>query len=138
MTMRCPHPLGHEDAAMRAADNINMHFAALGWDAVGKHVAVALADGSSDHVLYDTHRAAVAHQHHNENFYAFVKIIPAAMGYCEAQVYLDFCRKAYDAGFRLADPDHPQGGRTLITRGRPQEVIAAQMEQFGRKNWRVR
>lgn len=123
---RCPHAFGHTDAAMRCADNANMHYQAIGWDAVGKWVAISIQDGSSDHVLYGKRRDAVRHQHHNEQWYAFVKLIPMAMGYCEAQTYLDFCRKAYDAGFRMTDPDAPGGGRTPIVRGRPVETILRQ------------
>lgn len=131
VTNPCPHPLGHEDAAMRLADNVNLHFAAIGWDAVGKWVACRLDDGTSDGVLYDKRQEAVRHQHHNEQFYCFVKIVPGSMGYCEAQVYLDFHRKAYTAGFRLADPEAPQGGRSLIVRGRPMETVHQMMRQFG-------
>lgn len=128
--MRCPHGLGHTDAAMRAADNVNMHYQAIGWNAVGKWCAIALQDGSSDHVLYEHRREAVTHQHHNEQWHAFVKIMPMAMGICEAEVFLDFHRKAYDAGFRLTDPEHPKGGREIILRGRPFEVVASMFNQF--------
>lgn len=131
--MRCPHGLGHEDAAMRCSENVNMHFQAVGWDAVGKWCAIALQDGGSDHVLYDHRVEAVRHQHHNEQWYAFVKVLPSAMGICEAQVFLDFHRKAYDAGFRLTDPEHPKGGREIILRGRPLEVVAGMFNQFNRK-----
>lgn len=130
MTMRCSHGLGHSDAAKRFADNVNMHYQAIGWDAVGKFIALNLADGSSDHVLYDTHRDAVRHQHNNEMNYHFVKIIPTAMTVCEAQILLDVSRKAHDAGFRLTDPDHKQGGRTLIMRGRPVETVSDQLRRL--------
>lgn len=123
---------------MRAADNINMHFSAIGWDAVGKWCAIALADGSSDHVLYGLRREAVSHQHHNEEWYCYVKIIPLMMGICEAQTYIDFHRKAYDAGFRLTDPDAKEGGRTFIMRGRPQETVQAQLHTFDTSRWRKR
>lgn len=131
--MRCPHPLGHSDAARRCAENINMHYQAIGWPAVGKFCAVALQDGSSDHVLYDSKPDAIRHQHHNEQWYAFVKILPSAMTDCEAEIYLDFNRKAYDAGFRLTDPSHRNGGRELIVRGRPLETVARMLDQFNRK-----
>lgn len=131
MGNQCQHPLGHEDAARRAAENLNMHYQSIRWDAVGKFCAIALADGSSDHVLYGTKRDAVRHQHHNEQWYMFPKIVPALMTDCEAQVLIDFHRKAYDAGFRLTDPDHKQGGRQLIVRGRAMETV---MSQLGRLN----
>lgn len=124
----CPHAFGHTDVAKRCAENINMHYQSVGWLAVGKWVAIALQDGSSDHCLYDTRREAVTHQHHNEQWYCFVKIIPTMMPICEAQIYLDFHRKAYDAGFRLVDPEHKTGGRVLIDpRGRARETVVRQM-----------
>lgn len=123
----CNHPQGHEDAARRACENLNMHYQAIGWDAVGKFTAIALADGSSDHVLYDSKRDAVVHQHHNEQWFMFVKILPMAMTECEAQMLIDFHRKAYDAGFRLTDPDHREGGRQVIMRTRPIEKVNHQM-----------
>lgn len=137
---RCPHPLGHSDPAKRCADNVNMHFQALGWAAVGKWCAIALQDGSSDHTLYDTRKAAVLHQHHNEQWFVFVKIIPEIMGYCEAETYLQFHRKAYDNGFRLTDPEAKNGGKELISpRGRAQETIVRQfsMLDIARDNRRI-
>jgi hypothetical protein len=107
-----------------------MHYQAIGWDAIGKFCAIALQDGSSDHVLYDHRKDAVRHQHHNEQWYCFVKIVPLAMTTCEAQIFLDFHRSAYDAGFRLVDPEHPRGGRELIVRGRPLETINKMLVQF--------
>lgn len=137
---QCPHPFGHDDAAKKCADNVNLHYQSIGWDAVGKWCAVALNDGSSDHVLYDTRKEAVLHQHHNEQWFVFVKIIPEVMGYCEAQTFLDFHRKAYDAGFRLVDPEHPHGGRVMISpRGRAQETVRRQisMLDIARRNRRI-
>ena len=127
----CNHLGFHEDAAKRFADNVNMHYRAIGWDAVGKFCAVALQDGRSDNVLYDSKPDAIRHQHHNEQWYAFIKIVPSMMDYCEAQVLIDFHRKAYDAGFRLVDPDHPRGGREIIVRGRAMERVRAQLAAFG-------
>lgn len=128
--MRCPHGLGHTDAAKRCAENINMHYQAIGWDAVGKFVAISLQDGSSDHTLYDTHRDAVRHHENKPARYCFVKLIPMAMDECEAQAFMDVNRKAYDAGFRLTDPDHKRGGRTLIMRGRPVETVSDQLKRL--------
>lgn len=127
--MTCPHGFGHNDAARRAADNVNMHYSAIGWDAVGKWCVVALADGSSDHSLYDSKSDAVRHQS-NEFLHAYVKIVPGQMGVCEAQIFLDYNRKAYDAGFRMADPTARNGGKNLIIRGRPIETVLHQMNRL--------
>lgn len=127
---RCPHGLGHSDAAKRMADNINMHYQAIGWDAVGKFCAISLQDGSSDNTLYETHADAVRHQHNNEMNYHFVKIVPMMMDACEAEILLGVSRKAHQAGFRLIDPDHKKGGRTLIMRGRPVETVSDQLRRL--------
>lgn len=107
---------GHSDAAKRMSDEYNLHRTAGGLDTVGHWIACRLSDGSSDHVLYARRREAVRKQHHNEQQYAFVQIRPTSMSVCEAASFLRFARMAYDAGFRLTDPDHRAGGRQIITR----------------------
>lgn len=110
-------PFGdHSDAAKRASDAYRLHKAALGQLAVGRFLAVALADGSSDGVLYDTKRDAVRHQHHNEQMYAFICINPGDLNPCEAEEFLALNRMFYDRGIRLSDPDHAAGGREVIQR----------------------
>ena len=121
---------GYSDEARRMADNINIHYQSIGWEAVGKWAAIRLADGTSDCTLYDTRRDAVRHQTH-EQLCLYVKIVPMAMSPKEAQTLLDFHRKAYDAGFRLVDPDHKTGGRELIVRSRARETVAAMLQSFG-------
>lgn len=105
----------HSDAARRCSDAVNLHVSALGFDARRKWVAVRLADGSSDGVLYDTRRDAVRHQP-NERLAAYVRIAPGGMSVCAAESFLSFNRRAYDAGFRLTDPDDRNGGRQIIPR----------------------
>jgi hypothetical protein len=106
----------HSDAAKRVSDTYRLHSVALGNDAIGKWFAVALHDGTSDGVLYDNRRDAVRHQHHNEQWYAFVCIAPGDMPICDAEAFIDTARKLYDAGFRMTDPDHRSGGRELVRR----------------------
>lgn len=107
---------GHSDASKRVADVYNLHRTAGGLDIVGHWIACRMSDGSSDQVLYVTRRDAVRHQKHNEQQYAFVQIRPSSMSVCEAASFLRFARMAYDAGFRLTDPQHRAGGRQIITR----------------------
>lgn len=107
---------GHSDAAKRVSDTHRLHKAALGHDAIGKCFAAALADGTTDGVLYDTKRDAVRHQHHNEQLYAFVFTGPGDVSVCEAEEFLAQCRLLYDRGIRLADPDHRGGGLDVIQR----------------------
>lgn len=121
----CQHKaFGHSDAAKRLCDTYNLHRIAGGLYAVRKWFAVALADGRSDDVLYDDKQSAVRHQHHNENYYAFICIAPCGMKECEAEVVLTNHRMLYDAGFRLADPDHRSGGKEVIKRLAVEDQLA--------------
>lgn len=114
---QCPlKAFHHSDAARRFADEYNLHRIGDQYGSVGKWIAVRLDDGSSDHVLYDTKQDAIRHQHHNEKFYAFVRIVPTTMNVCDAEIYLGSLRKLYDAGFRLTDPDNRHGGPDVIKR----------------------
>lgn len=72
---------------------------------IGKWAAVRLSDGSSDNVVYDRRADAIRGQKHNEKYFAFCQIHPGGMQPKEAEVFLDYHRKLYDAGFRLPDPD---------------------------------
>jgi hypothetical protein len=106
----------HSDAAKRFCDTYNLHKIGAGKASLGKWIAVRLSDGTSDDTLYDDKLAAVTHQHHNEQLYAFVCIAPPSMKVCDAEVLIRTHRKMYDAGMRMTDPDHKHGGMDLITR----------------------
>ena len=93
----------HSSAAKRCSDAVNLHVSAIGFDAARKFVAVSLADGRSDNVLYDTKADAVRHQT-NEFTYAYVCIPPSGMSVCQAESFMATNRKLYDAGFRMSDP----------------------------------
>lgn len=114
----------HEDAVKRLADHYNLHRVASGIDSVGKWIAVALADGASDGVLYNGKQEAVRHQHHNERYYTFIKIVPSTMTLCEANVMMVTARKLYEKGMRMADPDHRSGGPEVIKRTSIEDVLA--------------
>jgi len=115
---------GHSDAAKRMADTYNLHKIGAGYAAIGKWIAVTLAEGTSDDVLYDNKRDAVRHQKHNEQYYAYIKIVPPSMKYCDAEVMLNTHRRMYDAGMRMADPDAKSGGLDLITRLTQSDMLA--------------
>ena len=95
---------GHSDAAKRVSDTYRLHKTAQGAAALGRFIAVALADGTSDGVLYDTKTDAVRHQHHNEMWFAYVCIGPHDMAPCEAEEFLATVRLFYDAGIPMQDP----------------------------------
>lgn len=103
------------DAAKRTADTYALHKIASP-DNVGKWFAAKLSDGTTDNELYDSKRDAVLHQHHDEDYYMFVQIVPGHMTEQDAQNYLNASRKMYDAGLRLADREHRNGGRDRIKR----------------------
>jgi len=115
---------GHTDAAKRLSDSYNLHRVVLGYDAIGKWISAALADGRGDDTLYDSKQHAVSHQHHNEQYYTFVKIGPSSMNACEAEVMLKTARSLYDKGLRLADPDHARGGLDVIKRLSVEDQLA--------------
>lgn len=115
---------GHTDAAKRLMDTYNLHRLALGYDAIGKWFAAALADGRSDNVLYDNKYECVRHQHHNEQYYTFIRIAPTGMALCEAEVMLNTQRRMYDSGLRMVDPDHKHGGPDVIKRLTVEDQLA--------------
>ena len=121
----CQHKaLGHTDAAKRFCDTYNLHKIGAGNGAIGKWIAIALADGRSDDTLYDDKRAAVIHQRSNEQWYAFIKIIPPSMNVCDAEIMLSVHRRMYDAGLRMTDPDDRHGGKDLIKRASVEDQLA--------------
>lgn len=101
----CPVPAwDHTDAARRVSDTYALHKVADWPGNLGKWFAVALADGRSDNTLYDSKQDAIRHQHHQENYYAYIQVTPATMTPCSGEVFLRLTRKLYDAGLRMTDP----------------------------------
>lgn len=97
----------HEDAVKRIRDTYNLHRVGDPYGSVKKWIACALQDGSSDGVLYDSKPDAIFHQHHNEEYYTFIRIGPHSMTECEAAVMLNTARRLYDKGLKLSDPQSP-------------------------------
>jgi hypothetical protein len=97
----------HSDAAKRMAAEWGMHRLADPIGNLGKWVAFALADGSSDHTLYDSKADAIRFQHHMEQYYAYCQIRPTSMSVCDAEVFLSVSRRMYKAGVRMEDPREP-------------------------------
>lgn len=110
-------PFGdHSDAAKRVSDTYRLHRLGAGHAAIGQFFAARLTDGTSDNVLYESKRAAVRHQHHNETYFAFICIGAHDMNPCEAEEFLALQRMLYDKRIRLTDPDHVKGGREIVQR----------------------
>lgn len=114
----------HTDAARRLADQWNLHRIADLHGSNGKWFAVALHDGVSDGVLYDSKVAAITHQRHVEKYYAFVRMSMAQMNYCDAEIYLSVQRRLYDSGFRMSDPDTRSGGPDVIKRSTREDMFS--------------
>jgi hypothetical protein len=109
---------GITDRGRRASDLVNYYRAESGipWeDLKTKYLAFRLWDGSSDGILYDTKRDAVRHQAYEQQcaYVCFVNLVDGSNPR-EMETYLAFCEKAYDAGFRLVDPDDVTGGPDII------------------------
>jgi len=128
--MSCPHPFGHADPAKRMSDAAMLAWETDQWDSVGKWMAFKLEDGSTDHEVYPRKQDAV--RHNDEFRHCFIKLHPGGMGICEAQIMLTFHRNAYDAGFRLSDPDARNGGRDIVPRITT-EGILSQMRAFSNR-----
>lgn len=112
---------GHSDAAKRISDTHNMHLlAGEGYRGltgsnphIGRIFACRLAGGRSDGVLYDTLDEAVRHQHHDENWCAYLRVTPGGMSVCAAASLLRIHRQVYENGGRMSGTDVP---RVMIPR----------------------
>jgi hypothetical protein len=106
---------GHSDAAKRVSDAVNLHFNIMGFDCKRHWIACRLEDGKGGQTLYDTKQDAIRHQL-DEYLCMYICLTGAPMSVCEAEILLVTHRKAYKAGFRMADPDTAAGGKQLIPR----------------------
>lgn len=104
---------GHSDAAKRLSDTYNMHRAALGFHGQGV-IAVSLADGTSDNEVYPDRESAVAHQHHNERWFAYIRLNAPSMSVCEAESAMRWQRQA--ASLAPAELGEANGGLEVIPR----------------------
>src|SRR5713101_1820363 len=104
------------DAGKRASDIVNLHLAFTKWDELkNKWIAFRLSDGGSDGVLYDTKQDAVKHQlHEMACAYVCYRGLAGGSTATEMGIFLQFSRDAYDAGFRLPDPDSRTGGPDVL------------------------
>jgi hypothetical protein len=110
-------PTGHSDAARRVSDIYMLHRLAVpGLGNVGKVFAVALADGRSDLVLYDTMADCIRHQKHNAKWYAYLRVGREDMTICNAASVLRLHRDADAAGLKFVGRDDPSFAMELIPR----------------------
>jgi hypothetical protein len=111
-----PKVRGYSDEAKRASDIVNSYRTFIPWDELrNKWLAIRLSDGGHDGTLYDSKRDAVRHQL-DEFLCAYVCFRNLIGGSTpkEMELFLKFNRDAYDAGFRLPDPDADSGGPEVL------------------------
>lgn len=141
MTVKCKHGrqlcsecIFVSDPAKRAFDIVASYVAFVDFDQrIRSWVAIRLSDGGSDGALYDSKREAVRHQS-DEFTCAYFSYRGAPNGFAspkEAAIWLEYHRQAYDAGFRLPDPDAATGGPDLIM-PTPNEQVQLQLAQLRR------
>lgn len=99
-----------DDAAKRMAGIINGYITFIQpWELRTKWIAIRLADGGSDGVLYDSRLDAISHQL-DERFCAYVcmQTLISGASPLDCAIYLAVHRHAYDAGGRFHEPEAPQ------------------------------
>jgi hypothetical protein len=116
------------DSAKRISDTVNDLCLRLDFDERRRSwLAFSLQEGKWDGNVYPTRRDAVRHQ--SNEFYAIYISMNQSMGGMDtnaAYVVLMYHRLAYNAGFRLPDPDHKAGGKHLVM-PLPKEDIVGQL-----------
>lgn len=124
-----------EDSGKRCHGIVNSYVAFMPFDQLKySWLAIRLSDGGYDGNLYHSKRDAVRHQL-DEFLCAYFAYVNAPNGFAnprEAQIWLNFQRHVYDAGFRLADPDAKSGGMDLITPLRVEDM-SHQLKILGSK-----
>jgi hypothetical protein len=113
------------DAARRCSEIVNA--VAIIENAAGnfgeRWVAIRLSDGGSDGVTYASRDDAIRHQAH-ETLCVYLLVPPTGMEPREAEIFLNFHRKAFDAGFKMTAPQ--------IIPPLAQEEIASQYHRLGK------
>jgi len=113
----------YSDAARRLADAVTL-LAIADPANLMKFTAVRLADGQCDNVVYDARSDAAFAHWFEEKYWCFPQIHPGGMLPKEAEVFLDYHRKLYDAGFRLPDPDMPMPVMPITAADRQRQIAA--------------
>lgn len=90
------------DAAKRFADTIALHQTVLSRDELiaKRYIAVALSDGSTDGVVYDTRNDAMRHQKGHPALYLYFQIPFERLSVHACDSLLWYVRGVYDAGYR--------------------------------------
>ena len=124
----------HTDSAKRCADKVNLAIAAEGTVAVGKWLAVRLADGDCDGTLYAVQDDAVGAMWPYERDYCYLRVPRQWMTLCEAESFLRFNRLRYDSGM-CTMPDPREVIRPL-TRSAHEQMMDQFARALGIENYR--
>ena len=116
-----------DESARRFKDAVDLHLSALGWDAVGRWVAVSFSDGSTDGALYGTREEAVAAQGARDNDRWYWQVAPDGVSIGEAEYGIKWARASRQAGLT----ETQRLGHQLIM-PLPREDIATQLRQLQR------
>lgn len=121
----------YKDVARILKFEYSTHRVADPYGSVGKWFAIALQDGKTDHVLYDSKSDCIRHQAQMEYYYLYVRIAPHDMSIQDAETYVKLYRKMYRKGIRLTDPEDKSGGKELIYRSTIEDQVAQIRGMFG-------
>lgn len=124
------------DAAKRMSDICNGIIVAQPWEVVTRSwMAFRLDTGESDGTLYDSLPDARAHQiDESKCAYVTLRSSPGGMTPREAQSILDFNRAAYDAGYRMTDPDDHMERQMPLVMPLPREQLRQQLGRLINKS----
>lgn len=124
----------YSDAAKRMSDIVNGLIVAQPWDVRTRSwIAVKLQDGDWDGNLYDSQHDARTHQ--TDEFlcsYLPLRTAGGGMQPRECEAWLSFHRAAYDAGYRLPDPDRaiPQYAAPQLVMPLAREDLHSQLKKL--------
>jgi len=127
----------YSDAAKRASDIVNSYRSFVPWEELqNKWLAIRLSDGGYDGNLYDSKRDAVRCQL-DEFLCAYVCYRNLVGGSTpkEMEIFLKWNRDAYNAGFRLPDPDEPSGGPDVLMTTAQHDYLAEQQRIAQFRRW---
>ncbi len=131
----CSSCIVADDVAKRAWEQVKNIVHSTDWETrMHAVLAIRLRDGQVDPTLYDSKKAAVKHAHGNEQWFAYFSFRNAPNGFAspkDAAIFLAYHRMAYDAGFRLPDPDDAHGGPDPIM-PTPEEHVMDQLARLMR------
>lgn len=121
------------DAGRRASDLINEIFRTGDWDEL-RHsfLAIRLADGSSDGVLYPDKRTAIKYQkYEKECYYVALRGIAGGSNPRDMAIIIKYAREAFKSPLvaRMVDPDHMYGGSDLIISAQGMDTLRSQFDR---------